>query len=841
MNAFNKNIIFSLVALVLFALIAVAYNTAVLSGNKALSQPDIVNYKGSAQEMVQHQQATGEETYWSDAMFGGMPTYQTGAKYSHHWVKKVDEVFRFLPRPADYIFLMFAGFFILGMVLFKDWKYAVLGACLFAMGTYFFQLYEAGHNSKAHAIAYFAPLTAGIILLYRKKYVLGFILTALFMALELVANHPQMTYYLGLALIIYVIIEAVDKIKKGEIKSFITSSVLAGFAVILGIGMNATSLMATYEYSQSSTRGKNDVTLFEGKNNGGLDKDYITNWSYGKLETLNLFIPDFMGGGSISTSEKKNLQSAIQKSAQSQEEFQYFMQALDMIPTYWGTQPFTSGPAYQGSVVVLLFILGLFWVKGKFKWWLALATLLSIFLAWGKNMMWFTDIFIDFFPMYDKFRAVSSILVIAEFTMPLLAILAVYQFFNDEKLSQDLKKKILMYAGGGVVALLIIFYLFGGNLFGFKTEFDQQLPAYMQSGIKADRIAMFKADTLRTLAFVVLSLGLLFAFVFNKIKQKEIVIAGLALLTLVDLWGIDKRYLNDENYIPKQYVKYPFPTEMTDRLYTEAQSNPTVMQVASKVESNSVLANIKKSDKSHYRVFNAVSNTFNDASTSYFASSIGGYHGAKLQNYQNIIDVYLSRDSITQTKFGVYGKEQQILDMLNAKYFVIPGQKGAQAIQNPNAMGNAWFVPEVKNTADANESFIGIGKMNPKQKAFTEGFKDVTFMVDSLSQIKLKTYAPNKLVYESSNTSNGFAVFSEIYYKDGWKATIDGQNASILKTNYFLRGLEIPKGKHEIIFEFKPDVVSTGGTIMLGSNILFILLLLGGSFWLWRERSIVKN
>ena len=365
MSKFQKNILFSVVALVIFAVIALVYNSPVISGNKSISQPDIVNYKGSAQEMVQHSQATGDETYWSNAMFSGMPTYQTGAQYPNHWIKKLDETLRFLPRPADYLFLMFAGFFLLGMVLFRNWKYAFLGACLFAMGSYFFQLFEAGHNSKAHAIAYFAPLTAGIILLYRKKYILGFILTTLFMALQLVANHPQMTFYLGLALLIYVIIQAVESVKSGEIKSFMISSVLALFAVILGLGMNATSALATFEYGQSSTRGKNDITLMEGQNQEGLNKDYITNWSYGKLETLNLFIPNFMGGGSIAPEgSKENLKAALGK-APSREEYEYFSQAIDYIPTYWGNQPFTSGPAYQGAIVILLFILGLFLVKGK--------------------------------------------------------------------------------------------------------------------------------------------------------------------------------------------------------------------------------------------------------------------------------------------------------------------------------------------------------------------------------------------------------------------------------------------------------------------------------------------
>ena len=832
----QQQIIFTVVSLIIFAAIALVYNSPVISGKMSISQPDIVNYKGSAQEMQQFRLQTGEETYWSNAMFGGMPTYQTGAQYEHHWVKKLDETLRFLPRPADYMFLMFAGFFLLGMVLFRNWKYALLGAFLFAMGTYFFQLYEAGHNSKAHAIAYFAPLTAGVILLYRKKYIAGFILTALFMALQLVANHPQMTYYLGLALIIYVIIQAVESFRNKEIKSFFISSALASAAVLLGLGMNAAGTLATLEYGQSSTRGQNDVTLFEGQNQGGLNKDYITNWSYGTLETLNLFIPNFMGGGSVVPAEYKENTRASLTQAQSREEYEYFAQAVDYIPTYWGAQPFTSGPAYQGAVVVLLFILGLFLVKGKMKWWLAAATLMSIFLAWGKNMMWLTDLMIDFFPGYDKFRAVSSILVIAEFTMPLLAVLAVYKFFTDPSLTEEFKKKILIYAGGGTVAILLIFWLFGSSLFGFSTDFDLQLPPYLQEGIKQDRIELFKADTLRTLIFVLLALALLFAYVFEKIKHKEIVIFGLALLTLVDLWGIDKRYLSEENYIPKQYVDHPFPTELTDRLYTEAQANPTLMQIAYRVPKNKLLADVKKQDAGHYRVMDFAGNAFNDASTSYFVPSVGGYHGAKLQNIQNVIDIYFAQDSVLQQRLGVQGKEMQILDMLNTKYLVVNAQNGEELMQNPNALGNAWFVPQVKPVPNADQSIVEIGKIDPKQTAVVEGSAPANTNNLNVGSISLTDYQPNKLTYESSNSGNGFAVFSEIYYPDGWTATIDGQPADIHKTNYFLRGLYIQAGNHTIEFEFKPAVVQTGKTIMLGSHILFILICLGGLLWWWKNR-----
>lgn len=828
-------------AILIFVIVSLVYNSPVISGNYSISQPDIVNYKGSAQEMHQYKQETGEQTYWSNAMFGGMPTYQTGAQYPNHWIKKLDETFRFLPRPADYMFLTFAGFFILGLVLFRNWKYALLGSFLFAMGTYFFQLYEAGHNSKIHAIAYFAPLTAGVILLYRRKYILGFLMTAFFMALQLVANHPQMTYYLGMALLIYVIIEGIESFKKKEMKTFAISSALAFFAVLLGFGMNATGALTTYEYGQYSIRGNNDVSLIHGQNQSGLNKDYITNWSYGKLETLNLLIPNFMGGGSAEPDTyKENLTASLSR-AQSQEEYQYFSQAIHYLSTYWGDQPFTSGPAYQGAVVILLFLLGMFFVKGKYKWWLIAATIMSIVLAWGKNFMWLTDLFIDYFPLYDKFRAVSSMLVIAEFTMPLLAVWGIYNFFTDKNLTQEYKKKILLYAGGGLAGFLIILYVAGGGLFEFSTTFDKQFPPYIQDGIRADRIAMFKSDTMRSFIFVILALALLIAYVYDKIKIKEIVIFGLALLTFIDLWGVDKRYLNNENFIHKQYVENPFPTEMSERLYNEAQQNPTLMQIAYRVDKNALLSDLKEMDPSHYRVFDAAGNTFNDASTSYFVSSVGGYHGAKMQSYQNIIDIYLSRDSILEKTLGVEQKGQNILDMLNTKYFMISAQGGPDVIQNPNALGNAWFVENIQNVPDPNQAILQISKIDLYKEAVVSEIQSKNYNVVENANIELTEYSPNRMVYISENDNDGFAVFSEIFYEKGWKAWIDGNPVEIEKTNYLLRGLEIPAGRHEIVFSFEPQSVKTGSLITLGSHVIFIILLIGGIYWKIINKNLKEN
>ncbi|MCT7904216.1 Predicted membrane protein [Candidatus Ornithobacterium hominis] len=831
----KNNLIYAAIMLIVFAVFSLAYNAPVITGGMALSQPDIINYKGSAEEMLQYQKQTGENIYWSDAMFGGMPTYQTGASYDGYWVKKVDEIFRFLPRPADYLFILLGGFFFLGFVLFRNWKYAALSAFLFGLGTYFFIVIEAGHNAKVHAIAYFAPFMAALILIFRKKYIIGFLLATLFMALELLASHPQMTYYFGFVVLFYFIAEFFEALKNHSIRDYFIKSLLAISSVVLAFGMNSSPLMATQEYTQFSTRGENDVTLFEDSNPSGLDKSYITHWSYGKLETLNLWIPNFMGGGSVADEESKpNLKKALENNVRSPEEYDYYQQYLYYLPTYWGDQPFTSGPAYQGAIVVFLFLLGCIIVPGKWKWWLLGSTFFSIFLSWGKNMMWLTDIFIDYVPLYDKFRAVSSILVIAEFTMPLLAAFAIYYIFKKEFLKPlEIYKKTL-YVSLGTLGILLILYFVGANLFSFATPVEAQLPTFVANGIRADRVALFQADTLRTFIFVALAAGLILAYLKKYIKSKEIVIAGIAVLTIIDLWGVNKRYLNNEDFIPKQWVENPFPTEVSQRLLNEAQKgSPALMQIAHKIPVNHLLNELKKQNPGHYRVFNTISSTFNETQTSYFLPSLGGYHGAKLQNYQNVIDLYFSNDSIQMKKLGILSGRENILNLLNTKFVVVGGAQKPQLIQNPAVAGNAWFVSQVLPQESADSALVKIGKIDIKNVAVA-GAKALKFSNEN-AEINLKSYHPMKLSYESRNEQSGYAVFSEIYYPKGWKAYINGEEVEILQTNYFLRGLEIPAGTNQIDFVFEPQVIQRGKTMMLASNIIFILLVLGGIFYHWKN------
>lgn len=859
----NKNLLYILGSLIFFALVALFYCAPVLSG-KAIIQPDIINYRGSAEEMLTYQEQTNDRIYWSNAMFGGMPTYQTGAQYDFDLIKGIDKVIRFLPRPADYIFLLFSGFFILGLTLFKKWKYALTGSIFFAVGAYFFIIIAAGHNAKVHTIAYFAPLVAGILLLYRKKYISGFVLTTLFMGLQLQANHIQMTFYLFLAMMIFAIVQFIYDFKAKELPSFFKASGLVVVATIIALGLNASRLLATYEYSKETTRGKSEMSLLK-SNTDGLDHSYITQWSYGKLETLNLFIPNLMGGSSMSTEDDlQNYFSQLQTTASAvgEDEFnQQVFQALAQQPrsTYWGEQPGTSGPAYQGAIVVFLFILGLFLVRGqyaKYKWWLLGATILSIVLAWGKNLQWLTDLFVDYFPMYDKFRAVSSILVIAEFTMPLLAIITLYYFIKDED-SEAFKTKTLTYVGGATVAILAILYVGAGAIFSFQSASDsyttteflkligqanpnaigfwESMLRDLDNALIQDRIDMFKGDTIRTLIFVLTTIGLLYAYQKKIIKSSTIVVLAIGALALIDGITVNKRYFNDDNFVSDYIVENPFPTELSVKLESEANSNNNVAQIAYKVPMNFALSELAKQDKSQYRVYNTTQSTFNEAGTSFFVNSIGGYHAAKLGKYQDVIDLYFSGNPAAK-QYGIKDESGMInvLNMLNTKYIVHGSIQEPKIEMNPTAFGNAWFVGNIKAVNNANEEILALNDTFLEEQVILRN--DVastlpkTIAQDSTAVIKLESYTPTKMVYKASTNTDQIAVFSEIYYPHGWKATVDGQDVEILKANYILRALPITKGNHEIVFTYEPQVIETGKTVMIASNVILIAIVLGGLF-----------
>jgi len=787
------------IALLTFVLISVAYFSPVLEGKK-IFQNDIKHFIGMAKEVNDFRAENNAEPYWTNAAFSGMPTYNLSTKYSNNFVKILDDALRFLPRPADYLFLYLLSFFILLTVLKVEWKLAILGALAFGFSTYYIIILGVGHNAKAHAIAYMPMVLAGVLLALQRNFLWGFVLTAIAMALEVNAGHPQMTYYLLFTVLILGIVYIIDALKEKQLPAFFKSIAVLIVAVILAVGVNAPSLLATKEYVNYSTRGKSELTI---KPDGtekelvkGLSKDYITEYSYGISETFNLFIPRFMGGGNY---ENVGLDSNIYQFLKDKTDPRQAKEFAQYAPLYWGKQPIVEAPAYIGAILIFLFVIALFLVKGKLKNWLVGAVIFSILLSWGKNFEIVTNLFIDYVPMYNKFRAVSSIQVIAELAIPLLAILGLKEWFS-KKISSEVKfdalKKSIYIVGG----LALIFTLFGTSLFAFEGLRDESydnLLAGLLDAIIADRKAVFFSDSLRTLIFVVLSGGVLWLVLKEKIKQNVAIIA-LAVLILVDLISVDKRYVNNEDFLNAREIDKPF--------------------VASEIDKEIL------KDTSHYRVANFAVDPMNDGSTSYFHNSIGGYHAAKLGRYQELFDFQISKNNI------------EVLNMLNTKYFIFEdGNQRLTAQQNQSNNGNAWFVNSIKIAKNANEEITSLDSLKTKNEAVIDAklISDnfvTEYANDSTATIELIKYKDNELTYEVNSSSNRFTVFSEIYYKDGWNAYIDGNLTPHLRVNYVLRGMEIPKGKHTVEFKFEPTIIKKGNTIALLSYAFLLIIPIGWFF-----------
>jgi len=784
-----------------FIALSLAYFSPVLSG-KQIFQSDIMQYIGMSKQQTDFRAATGEETYWTNSAFGGMPTYQLGAHYPHNYIKKLDSVLRFLPRPADYLFLYFIGFYILLLTLKVNYKLAALGALAFGFSTYLIIILGVGHNSKAHAIAYMPLVLSGILLVFQRKYIVGFLLTTVAMALELSANHYQMTYYLLLLVLILGAVYLFDAYKKAVLPHFFKSVGIMFIAVVLAIGMNATNIMATQEYVKESTRGKSELTINPDGTakavTAGLDKDYITEYSYGFLETFNLFIPRLLGGGNGEDvgkdSEMYKFYTGIGASPVEA------MREVKHTPTYWGSQPIVEAPAYVGAVVLFLFVFALFVVKGRLKWWLVGGTVMSLLLSYGKNLGFLTDFFIDYIPMYDKFRAVTSIQVILELCIPILAIFGLVHLFNDFE-KEESKLKALKIAAGISGGLAILFLLFKGS-FDFVGVNDgyyrQMYGEYGQSfvdALKADRKAMFTSDTLRTLILVLLSAGAIWLFLKKKLSQNMLVIVFAGLI-LFDLVTVDRRYVNNENFVSPLQVSKPY------------QANAADLEILK--------------DDGHYRVLDLTSS---GARASYFHNSLSGYHAAKLGRYNELFNFYITQNNIN------------VLNMLNTKYIIADDEKGGVfPYENEDANGNAWFISELEKVDSANAEMTALDSLDTKLKAITtQDIARAKFNRDYTATISLTDYKPNYLKYHSNNKNDGFAVFSEVYYGDGWRAYIDGELQPHYRVNYVLRGMPVAKGEHTIEFKFEPQVIQTGSSIALASSALFGLLILVGAFYLRKQ------
>ena len=838
----NKNIFYIAGSLILFIAIALIYTNPVFQG-KEIIQHDIVQYKGGAKELLDYRAKNGEETYWSDAMFGGMPTYQTGVQFRGDVIKHVDNALNFLPKPANYLFLLFAGFFLLGMTAVRNWKYALLGATFFGLSTYFYIIISAGHNGKVHTIAYFAPLLAGILLVYiRKKYLLGFVVTALFMGLQIAANHFQMTYYLFIGIGFLFLSELIRVLlKKSDWKHFGISSGILVLAFLLGIGMNSQRLLANREYAEETVRGK-QILEDEKQNHAskdGMNRDAMLMWSYGKLETLNLFIPRIYGGSSQEKGSDRimqNIQDLVQENATSQEEVDNIVKGFSS-PTYWGEQPGTAGPAYQGAVVCFLAFLGFFLAPKKYKYWILGASVLTIMLAWGSNFLIVSDLFIDFVPLYNKFRAPSSILVVVELLFPLIAIVGLYSFFNNKNLTTEYKQKILMYAGGGVLAFLLLMLVFGKSLLGFYTETEKRyLPPYILDYLIDERYGMFREDSIKAIFYVGAVLGVLFLTMKQKLTQ-NIALIIIGAVSFFDLWSVNKRYLNNDNFVDKEFVQEPFVTEVSDYLIEKAGNNTEVQRLLDNAEMNKTLSILIEKDKGHYRIFNSITSPFNETTTSYFKSSVGGYHAVKLRRYDDLINQYFSE---TDNK-----KTLNILNMLNTKYILLGSLQEPRAEINPNANGNAWFVSDIQFVKTPNEEIKAVGEIDNKKTAVVsvedqKYFEGKNLQSDSTAVIELKNYQPNQLEFKTQSKTPQLAVFSEIYYPKGWKMLLDGKEVPYIKANYLLRAVFVPAGNHEVKMVFEPEVIEKGKIISMSAFGIFLLLSVGG-FLKFRRKTAVKN
>ncbi|NND53058.1 MAG: YfhO family protein [Flavobacteriaceae bacterium] len=805
MNFSYKTILPHLIVILGFVVVALAYFSPVLKGEQ-IYQSDIVQYTGMAKQQKDFRQSTGEETYWTNSAFGGMPTYQLGAQYPHNYIKKLDHTLRFLPRPADYLFLYLISFYILMLVLKVDYRLAVIGALAFGFSTYLIIILGVGHNAKAHAIAYMPLVLAGIILCFQKKYFVGFLLTAVALGLELSANHFQMTFYLMLLVLVLGIVYLIEAIQKKMLPHFFKTVGILLIAVIIAVGLNATNIMATQEYVKESTRSKSELTinpdgsLKEASN--GLDKNYITEYSYGIVETFNLFIPRFMGGGSYEDVGKDSeTYDAFRKLGATPVQA---LQEAKRAPTYWGDQPIVEAPAYIGAVVLFLFVFALFLVKGRLKRWVVATSILALLLSYGKNLGFLTDLFIDYFPMYNKFRAVSSIQVLIELSVPILAIFGLSRILNDFEQEED-KLSALKYTSLILGGLGVLFFLFKGSLFDFAGANDD---AYVQAygpdfikAVKEDRMSLFSADTLRSLLLVVTSAAAIWLFLKRKLSETALIIA-FGVLILIDLVGVDRRYVNNDDFTSAIQVQKPFQMTPADREILN--------------------------DTSYYRVFDMTS-----ASTraSYYHNSLNGYHAAKLRRYNELFDFHIQRNNI------------QVLNMLNTKY-IIGQDEGGQVVPfgNPEANGPAWFVQELITVNSADEEIRMLDSLDTKNQAVIlknlNFSKDIpsTFERDSLASISLVDHKPNYLKYESNNSADGLAVFSEVYYEKGWDAYIDGQAIDHFRVNYVLRALEVPKGTHTIEFKFEPQVVKTGSTIALASSLITALLILSGLYFEYKKK-----
>ncbi len=812
----NKQFLGILFAIIAFALITLVYFTPILEG-KRIKQHDIEMYKGMSQEINEFREETGEQSLWTNSMFGGMPAWNIGVQQNSNLMTYVQKIIGLgFPSPIMSVFISMLGFFILLLVLDCKIWISFIGALAYGFTSYLFIVMGAGHNSKAVAMAYMAPVIAGIIMTYKGKYLWGAVLTAISLALEIRAGHIQITYYLFMIVLIMVIAEFIEAIKTKQYLDFFKASGILATVAILAVLTSTTTLYANYEFGKETMRGKPVLTENVENQTRGLDRDYITQWSYGIGETWSLMIPNVKGGASAYIgNDNPALQNADPR----------FRSTIAQNNAYWGDQPGTSGPVYVGAIVCFLFILGLFVVKGKIKWVLLAATILSILLSWGKNFMGFTDFFLDYFPLYNKFRAVSMTLVIAEVCMPILAFLALAEVMRNPEILK--KNMYYLYVSFGLTAgLCLLFYIVPNVFFNFLSQGEAAQFAQLTNGkdgaiyqmlvndIENVRMAIFKKDAIRSFFFITIAAIILLLSIKGKLKDNT-VFAILAVLVVMDMFPINKRYLNNDNFIDSRRFEKPFVMSAIDK-------------------------QILQDNSLDYRVMNLMTSTFNDASTSYFHKSIGGYHGAKLRRYQDIINHYLGGNNVGSDGFW------NVLNMLNTKYLIYPQNNNQPvAAPNPDVFGNAWLVSDIKWVATPNEEIAAIENTNVKTTAIVnEEFKNTIGDFNPTSgfgTIQLTSYKPNELIYNFNSSKDELVVFSEIWTSKGWTMWIDGNESPLIRADYILRAAVIPAGNHEIMMRYEPKIWKVGNTIQFVSSLILILGLFAAIFVTYRKSECKKS
>ena len=820
-----KQIVPHVIAIVIFLLITLVYFSPVLEG-KRLKQSDITQWKGASKELKDFREETGEEALWTNSMFVGMPAYQISVLYKKNIANYLDKLFKAgLPAPAKNLFLYLIGFFILLRILRINVWLSIAGAIAFAFSSYFFIILEVGHVTKAVAIGYMPMVLGGILLVFRGKYLWGGIFTALFMSLEVKAYHPQITYYLLLAVLIFGIFELVSAIREKRLTGFIKSTAVVAAAFVLAIGVNFPRLWTTVDVDDYTIRSASELTFNEENQTSGLDKEYATQWSYGVGETFTLLIPNLYGGGSYGFLDEKSVtyQTLVDNNIPNARQF-----LKQPMPLYWGDQPGTSGPVYVGSIVIFLFVLGLFLVKGRIKWWLLTATILSIMLAWGKNFMPLTNFFLDHFPMYNKFRAVSMMLVIAELTIPLLGFIALQKVFVEKDKRRVINAlKYAFYITGG---LALFFVLFSGSLFSFSGPSDIQygLPDWMLEAIRSDRHRLLRLDAIRSLIFIALAFAILFFYKNEKLKAVYVYLL-IPLLILFDMWPVDKRYLNNDNFERKATLEIPYEMTKADE-------------------------SILRDQGLNYRVYNLLERYDVSARTSYFHKNIGGYHGAKFRRFAELMDYQISEQvngfiqllSNRPDNFAlnVGLRNLRSLNMLNVKYIIFDFE--SDALINMNALGNAWFVNQHKIVRDADEEITSLNSFDPSYQViidqrYNEYLENYTDGIDSTGYITLVDYKPNHLTYEYKTDRDQLTVFSEVYYDKGWNVYVDGQLYPHFRVNYLLRGMVVPQGENILEFKFEPKSYFVGEKISFASSVLLVLIMTGSFIWWIRRYFISKD